>query len=51
MRRATLADMNGDGLLDWVRIPNGVVAHYSSLGYGRFGPKVTMNATPWFTLG
>lgn len=41
--------MNGDGLPDWVRIRNGKVAECPSLGCGRFGPKVTMNATPWLT--
>jgi RHS repeat-associated protein len=43
-----LADMNGDGLSDIVRIRNGEVCYWPSLGYGRFGPKVTMAGVPWF---
>ena len=31
-----LADMNGDGLSDIVRIRNGEVCYWPSLGYGRF---------------
>ena len=40
-----LADMSGDGLTDLVRIRNGEVCYWPNLGYGRFGPKVTMDAT------
>ncbi|MBV7338336.1 toxin [Chloroflexi bacterium TSY] len=43
-----LADMSGDGLTDLVRIRNGEVCYWPSLGYGRFGPKVTMDNAPWF---
>jgi RHS repeat-associated protein len=43
-----LADMCGDGLTDLVRIRNGEVCYWSSLGYGRFTAKVTMDASPWF---
>jgi RHS repeat-associated protein len=44
-----LADMSGDGLTDLVRIRNGEVCYWPSLGYGRFGAKVTMDhAPPWF---
>jgi RHS repeat-associated protein len=43
-----LADMSGDGLTDLVRIRNGEVCYWPSLGYGRFGPKVTMADAPWF---
>nr|WP_304750967.1 SpvB/TcaC N-terminal domain-containing protein [Rhodoferax sp.] len=43
-----LADMSGDGLADLVRIRNGEVCYWPSLGYGKFGPKVTMDASPWF---
>ena len=32
-----LADMNGDGLSDIVRIRNGEVCYWPNLGYGRFG--------------
>ncbi len=43
-----LADMNGDGLVDLVRIRNGEVAYWPNLGYGRFGAKVSMDGSPTF---
>jgi hypothetical protein len=43
-----LADMSGDGLTDLVRIRNGEVCYWPNQGYGRFGPKVTMDGAPWF---
>lgn len=43
-----LADMSGDGLTDIVRIRNGDVSYWPSLGYGRFGAKVTMSRAPHF---
>jgi len=43
-----LADMSGDGLSDLVRVRNGEVCYWPSLGYGRFGPKVTMDNAPRF---
>jgi len=43
-----LADMTGDGLTDLVRIRNGEVCYWPNVGYGRFGPKVTMDNSPWF---
>jgi RHS repeat-associated protein len=43
-----LADMTGDGLSDIARIRNGEVCYWPNLGYGRFGAKVTMNASPRF---
>ncbi len=43
-----LADMSGDGLTDLVRIRNGEVCYWQNLGHGRFGPKVTMDRSPWF---
>jgi RHS repeat-associated protein len=43
-----LADMSGDGLSDLVRIRNGEVCYWPNLGYGRFGPKVTMDGAPRF---
>lgn len=43
-----LADMKGDGLTDIVRIRNGEVCYWPNLGYGRFGAKVMMDASPWF---
>ncbi|MEV5010074.1 SpvB/TcaC N-terminal domain-containing protein [Streptomyces sp. NPDC055692] len=42
-----LADMTGDGLTDLVRIRNGEVCYWPNLGYGRFGPKVTMDNAPF----
>ncbi len=44
----SLADMSGDGLTDLVRIRNGEVCYWPNQGYGRFGPKVTMDDAPWF---
>ncbi|MGD2086307.1 MAG: SpvB/TcaC N-terminal domain-containing protein [Candidatus Aminicenantes bacterium] len=41
-----LADMNGDGLTDIVRIRNGQIVYWPNLGYGRFGAKVTMSQAP-----
>jgi RHS repeat-associated protein len=43
-----IADMNGDGLSDIVRIRNGEVCYWPNLGYGRFGAKVTMRNAPQF---
>lgn len=43
-----LADMSGDGLTDLVRIRNGEVCYWPSLGYGRFGAKVSMDDAPRF---
>ena len=43
-----LADMSGDGLSDLVRLRLGEVCYWPNLGYGRFGPKVTMDASPRF---
>jgi hypothetical protein len=43
-----LADMKGDGLTDLVRIRNGEVCYWPNLGYGRFGAKVAMDASPHF---
>ena len=43
-----LADLSGDGLSDLVRVRNGEVCYWPNLGYGRFGPKVTMDNSPWF---
>ena len=41
-----LADMSGDGLSDLVRIRNHDIAYWPNLGYGRFGPKTTMENAP-----
>jgi len=43
-----LADLNGDGLTDLVRIRNGEVCYWPNKGYGRFGAKVTMSNSPRF---
>src|SRR5271157_2526264 len=43
-----LADMSGDGLVDLVRVRNGEICYWPSLGYGRFGPRITMDNAPWF---
>ncbi|XXT18782.1 SpvB/TcaC N-terminal domain-containing protein [Sorangium sp. So ce429] len=45
--RLFLADMSGDGLMDLVRIRNGSVCYWPSLGYGRFGARVEMTRAPW----
>ena len=47
-RSIYLADMSGDGLTDIARIGNGEVCYWPNLGYGRFGPKVTMDNAPHF---
>lgn len=43
-----LADLSGDGLTDLARIRNGEICYWPNLGYGRFGPKVTMDNAPRF---
>lgn len=43
-----LADMNGDGMTDLVRIGNGEVCYWPNMGYGRFGAKVSMGNAPVF---
>lgn len=43
-----LADLNGDGLIDLVRTRNGEVCYWPNLGHGRFGAKVTLDASPFF---
>lgn len=43
-----LADFSGDGLHDLVRIRNGDICYWPSLGYGEFGEKVAMDNSPWF---
>ncbi|MBX9449845.1 MAG: VCBS repeat-containing protein [Taibaiella sp.] len=43
-----LADMNGDGLTDLVRIRNGEVCYWPNKGYGQFGAKTTMANAPHF---
>ena len=41
-----LADMNGDGLPDIVRIASGRVEYWPGLGEGRFGSRVIMSSSP-----
>ncbi len=48
IQRIFLADMNGDGLTDIVRISNGSVCYWPNLGRGRFGAKVAMSGAPVF---
>lgn len=43
-----LADMNGDGLTDIVRIRNGEVCYWPNRGYGKFGAKLQMAGAPVF---
>jgi RHS repeat-associated protein len=43
-----LVDMSGDGLVDIVRVRNGEVCYWPNLGYGHFGAKVTLEASPVF---
>ncbi|SFB62439.1 RHS repeat-associated core domain-containing protein [Cohnella sp. OV330] len=43
-----LADMNGDGLTDLVRVRRGEVAYWPNMGYGAFGPKIVMDGSPAF---
>jgi RHS repeat-associated protein len=43
-----LANMSGSGLTDIVRVRNGEVCYWPSLGYGRFGAKVSMDFAPVF---
>lgn len=43
-----LADMSGDGLQDLCRITEHNVSFWSNLGHGRFGPKTTLDNSPWF---
>jgi RHS repeat-associated protein len=42
------ADFSGDGLADLARIRNGEVCYWPNLGYGRFGPQITMDGAPLF---
>ena len=43
-----LADMNGDGMTDIVRIQNGEVCYWPNTGFGRFGARVAMTNAPLF---
>lgn len=43
-----VGDASGDGLSDLMRVRNGEVCYWPNLGYGRFGAKVVMDASPVF---
>lgn len=43
-----LADMNGDGMVDIVRIRNGEVCYWPNMGYGKFGTKTALDNAPVF---
>jgi RHS repeat-associated protein len=43
-----VSDMSGDGLKDLVRVRNGEICYWPNRGYGRFGAKITMDASPVF---
>jgi RHS repeat-associated protein len=43
-----LADFTGDGLTDLVRLRNTEICYWPNLGYGQFGPKVSMDNCPVF---
>src|SRR5262249_10030757 len=40
--RLRLADMSGDGLNDIVLVHDGRIDYWPNMGYGRFGPRITM---------
>ncbi|HEX3079389.1 MAG TPA: toxin TcdB middle/N-terminal domain-containing protein, partial [Puia sp.] len=44
----TFADFFGDGLSHRIRITNGSVECWPSLGYGHFGKKITIGNAPFF---
>ena len=48
--RVRLADMTGSGLNDIVLIHNGRIDYWPSLGYGRFGKRITMANAPHLEL-
>jgi len=45
-QRVQFADMTGDGLSDLVYIAGNSISYWPSLGYGSFGPRVTMAHAP-----
>ncbi|MCW5801527.1 MAG: VCBS repeat-containing protein [Deltaproteobacteria bacterium] len=47
--RLFFADMNGDGLADLVRVGNGSIEYWPSLGNGLFGESVVMEDVPQFS--
>ncbi len=42
-----LADMDGDGLVDLVRVRHASVCYWPNVGYGRFGARVQMANAPF----
>lgn len=49
--RVFLADLNGDGLKDVVLVHQGRIDYWPSLGWGRFGRRVTMAHAPQLPSG
>ena len=49
--RVRFADMTGDGLMDIVMIESGEISYWPNLGYGRWGQRVQMDASPVFPSG
>ena len=47
-RNLFLLDVNGDGVVDQVRIGNGFIEYWPHFGQGRFGERVTMEGAPTF---
>jgi RHS repeat-associated protein len=45
-----MTDMTGDGLPDIVRLRNGDVCYWPSLGHGRFGARIVMRDAPLFDV-
>lgn len=45
-----LADMNGDGLSDLVRVTNSEVCYWPNCGYGIFGARISMDNSPHFDV-
>ncbi len=43
-----LADMDGDGLTDIVRVRHSDVCYWPNLGYGKFGARIAMDRPPVF---
>ena len=47
--RVHVASVSGGGMSDLVCIQNGIVSYWPNLGYGQFGPRITMDNSPWFS--
>ncbi|MFG6093890.1 SpvB/TcaC N-terminal domain-containing protein [Leptothoe sp. ISB3NOV94-8A] len=46
--RIRFADMTGDGLMDIVMVDSGEIFYWPNLGYGNWGARVSMDASPIF---